>query len=48
MVQSKNAMAKLLSDLLALGGEPALVNVTAKAAELKSDVDALTCPLPSV
>jgi phosphoglycolate phosphatase-like HAD superfamily hydrolase len=47
VAQSKNAMAKLLSDLLALGGEPALVNVTAKAAELKSDVDALTCSQPS-
>ncbi|UQG60026.1 DUF6279 family lipoprotein [Marinobacter sp. M3C] len=47
MAQSKNAMATLLSDLLAMGGEPALEQVRAKATELKSDVDALTCPLPT-
>jgi len=46
MEQSKNAMATLLSDLLAMGGEPALEQVKAKATELKSDVDVLTCPLP--
>jgi hypothetical protein len=48
MAQSKNAMANLLSDLLAMGGEPALKQVKVKAAELKSDVDVLTCPLPTV
>lgn len=48
MAQSKNAMANLLSDLLAMGGEPALEQVKVKAAELKSDVDVLTCPLPTV
>ncbi|EAZ98985.1 DUF6279 family lipoprotein [Marinobacter sp. ELB17] len=48
MAQSKNAMATLLSDLLAMGGEPALEQVKVKAAELKSDVDVLTCPLPTV
>ena len=48
MAQSKNAMARLLSDLVAMGGEPAMANVRAKAAELRSDVDALTCTRPSV
>jgi hypothetical protein len=48
MAQSKIAMAGLLSDLLAMGGEPALANVKAKATELRNDVDALICPLPSV
>jgi hypothetical protein len=48
MAQSKNAMANLLSDLLAMGGESALEQVKVKAAELKSDVDVLTCPLPTV
>ncbi|AKO53105.1 hypothetical protein ABA45_12360 [Marinobacter psychrophilus] len=48
MAQSKNAMANLLSDLLAMGGEPALEQVKVKAAELKSDVDVLTCPLSTV
>ena len=47
MAQSKIAMAKLLSDLLAMGGEPALEQVKAKATELKSDVDVLTCQLPT-
>jgi hypothetical protein len=47
MAQSKNAMATLLSDLLTMGGEPALEQVKAKATELKSDVDVLTCPLPT-
>jgi len=47
MAQSKIAMATLLSDLLAMGGEPALEQVKAKATELKSDVDVLTCPLPT-
>jgi hypothetical protein len=49
MAQSKNAMATLSSDLLAMGGEPALeqVKAKAKATELKSDVDVLTCPLPT-
>jgi len=47
MAQSKNAMATLLSDLLAMGGEPASEQVRAKATELKSDVDVLTCPLPT-
>ncbi|PFG51332.1 hypothetical protein ATG98_0268 [Marinobacter sp. LV10R520-4] len=47
MAQSKNAMATLLSDLLAMGGEPALKHVKAKATELKSDVDVLTCQLPT-
>lgn len=45
--QSKNAMAKLLSDLLTMGGEPTLANVKAKAGELKKDVDALTCLQPT-
>jgi phosphoglycolate phosphatase-like HAD superfamily hydrolase len=48
MTQSKTAMTKLLSDLLTMGGEPALENVKAKATELKSDVDVLTCSLPSI
>jgi len=43
MAQSKTAMARLLSDLLMMGGEPALEKIRAKATELKSDVDALTC-----
>ncbi|HEV8077517.1 MAG TPA: DUF6279 family lipoprotein, partial [Marinobacter sp.] len=47
MTRSKNAMATLLSDLLVMGGEPALEKVKAKASELKSDVDVLTCSLPS-
>jgi hypothetical protein len=48
MTQSKTAMTELLSDLLAMGGEPALENVKTKATELKSDVNVLTCSLPSI
>jgi hypothetical protein len=48
MTQSKTAMTELLSDLLTMGGEPALENVKTKATELKSDVNVLTCSLPSI
>ena len=45
MAQSQNAMAKLLSDLLSTGGDPALAKVKAKVVKLRDDINALTCPL---
>lgn len=46
MAQSQAAMTKLLSDLLAMGGTPAMAQVRAKAIKLKDDVSALACPTP--
>ena len=47
MVSSQGAMAKLLSDLLATGGDPALAKVNEKALKLRNDINELACPTPT-
>lgn len=44
MASSQSAMAKLLSDLLATSGDPALTKVRTKAVKLRDDINSLTCP----